>query len=319
MKNDYDGEWHSAKEAIAMDKKDITAVWKCTTTNRKKAHDKHIYSYYDHRCTAKNLGITGDSSPHTVDAILNINRGKKNISGITEEVYEKLNSKKLQFYIDFETINGAILDDFSTFPQSNSHEYIFQIGVGVEVAGWWKYKSFTVDFISENEERRICELFIHYITYMRIVYSKEETYRIYHWSNAEQTLWNKTMHKHYNYFYEIYKGLPLLEPLAEWVDLLKIFKDETIVVKGAFNFGLKSIATAMYKHKMINTKWDTVCTDGSTAMLFVKLANDKVHANILSSIKQDYLVEDIKKYNECDCKTIYEIVKYIKSCFEHFD
>ena len=48
----------------------------------------------------------------------------------------------------------------------------------------------------------------------------------------------------------------------KWCDLYKLFYQEPIVIKDSFNFGLKSIAKAMKKHKMINVKLESSCSSG---------------------------------------------------------
>ena len=86
--------------------------------------------------------------------------------------------------------------------------------------------------MSFYEEKKIIDKFLGFIgNYSNNI--------IYHWSNAEPILMKKSL-KRYNY-----------DNKVNWCDLLKIFKEIPIVVKGSFSYGLKSIA----KTKTANKKF----------------------------------------------------------------
>jgi len=98
------------------------------------------------------------------------------------------------------------------------------------------------------------------------------------------------------------KGLPNMKTL----DLYQIFIEEPIVVKGALKYSLKSIAKALYKNKLINTTWETSeCNNGMNAMLLA-------HKYYNMSKKDNIIMKDIIKYNEIDCKCLWEIIKYLR-------
>jgi hypothetical protein len=90
-------------------------------------------------------------------------------------------------------------------------------------------------------------------------------------------------------------------------DLRKLFVDSQIVVKDCFSFGLKNIACAMKKHKLINTPIESECIDGLTAMVKAwktyKTINNPTDAPVM---------KDIIKYNEFDCKVLYDILEYLR-------
>ena len=89
--------------------------------------------------------------------------------------------------------------------------------------------------------------------------------------------------------------------------MYNIFKEEPIVVKDCFNFGLKSIAKAMKKHNMINIEIESNCNSGMTAM--IKAYECYKKENNPSSCE---IMKDIGKYNEFDCKVLYEILNYLR-------
>jgi hypothetical protein len=94
---------------------------------------------------------------------------------------------------------------------------------------------------------------------------------------------------------------------VNWVDLCKYFEKTPITIKGCYNFKLKNVGNALFAHGIIDTKWETNTCDGFTAMLEA--------INIYKSgkcIDNDANYKDIIKYNEIDCKVMWEILKYIK-------
>jgi predicted RecB family nuclease len=88
-----------------------------------------------------------------------------------------------------------------------------------------------------------------------------------------------------------------------WVDLYDIFIKEPIVIKGAVNFSLKNIARAMFNHSMINTIWTSDIINGFGAMMEA--------INYYKNNDVD-IINNIIKYNEVDCKVMWEIVKYLR-------
>ena len=67
---------------------------------------------------------------------------------------------------------------------------------------------------------------------------------VFHWSNAEKTIFNKMNKKYDNIF-----------PVPNWLDFLEIFKKNNILIKNCFDYSLKNIAKEMYNNKFIKTIW----------------------------------------------------------------
>ena len=79
------------------------------------------------------------------------------------------------------------------------------------------------------------------------------------------------------------------------------------MVKGCFGFGLKEIVQNMRNHGLIDTQMDSECTNGMMAM--IKAWN--CYANF-SNPSNSPVMKDIEKYNEFDCKSLYDILHYIR-------
>jgi predicted RecB family nuclease len=124
-----------------------------------------------------------------------------------------------------------------------------------------------------------------------------------HWSHAEKTFYNTAWKKH---------KLNGFDKIDIWGDMLKVFRDEPITIKGALNFSLKSIAKAFYKHGFIKTIWpNTVISDGMAAMIQAYDCYKTAKKNNINDIMVLQIMKDIKKYNEVDCKVLWEILSYL--------
>jgi hypothetical protein len=104
-----------------------------------------------------------------------------------------------------------------------------------------------------------------------------------------------------------------------WIDLLDVFKQEQITIKGAFNYSLKTIAKAMHEHGMIDTKWDeiaptaddTTIVNGLSAMVHaVECSKQAVEQKI--DMCELPIMQKIIAYNEVDCKVMMEILRYLR-------
>ena len=81
-----------------------------------------------------------------------------------------------------------------------------------------------------------------------------------------------------------------------------------IGVKGAFDYGLKSIAKAMHAAGLIETRWDDDSLDGLAAMVGIMRA-----AQRSEPLPTSPLVQRIAKYNETDCRVVAEILRYLRA------
>ena len=90
--------------------------------------------------------------------------------------------------------------------------------------------------------------------------------------------------------------------------MCKIFREEPITIKGCFGFGLKQIANKMKEYGMIDTILESECSNGMMAMIKAW----KCYNNIPNP-KNSPIMKDIEKYNEFDCKSLFDIMKYLRT------
>jgi predicted RecB family nuclease len=131
--------------------------------------------------------------------------------------------------------------------------------------------------------------------------------RLIHWSAAEDSAFGTA----YNAAVKRHPGNEWQDP--NWFDFLtQVMRKEPVVVRGAMGFGLKAVARAMFQHGLIGTQWSDSITDGLGAMMAAwRSAED---AAMLGCRLADLpLMQEVVKYNEVDCRVMWEIVAYLRA------
>jgi len=299
MKNDKDGIYRKFKSEIAKELSEITSIWWCGYERRMMAHHKKIYSWKDKRLTAEMMGFNDTKTAHTIDLILDINRQNKELIRLTDlrktidKRWLNFGNDVMEFYIDFETIArniGQITEN------DLSGDFIFMVGLGMVINNEWVFKNFVVDELKDECEHNMMKEMWDFIENIMVQENKTSCVFI-HWTHAEVVFYNKFKNKRIN------SNIPDIK----FFDMYKLFLDNNVVVKGAFNFSLKTIGNAMYENRMIETCWDSnsICSNGLQAMF---LAYEQYTANNITDV-----MDKIVFYNHIDCKIMWEIMRYIRN------
>jgi hypothetical protein len=306
MNNANDSPWHSTKKALADYLGEITNIWQCGVENRTIAAKNGITSWRNPRCNSKLLGHNGPKISPIIDAILNINRGELKI--LPKFIQTKLPDNKVSIFLDFETVNDLIGDISKDTTQTDNTSYVYMIGIGWTVRDnpKWNYRCLTTNIIDNDNEK---EIFLTMHDILLEIAEENDAHgdmTVYHWSNAERAIYNSTYEKYRELMHD-YDNLLVWS----WFDLCDLFKNEKIVVKGAFDFSIKSIATTMFKHGFIKTCWaEDGFLDGLNAMVKAMECSETAKKNSIS-MKDLPVVKKIVDYNEMDCKVMMEILKYV--------
>ncbi len=306
MSNRADGKWHSTKQKIADQDGEISNVWHLGVKHRKMSHQKKIYSWKDPRFSTSQVGMKGKKIPPLIDKILETNRGSDLISPsvISHNVLGWRDSC-LDLFVDFETVNNT-LTDFHTIPNIEDTSMIFMIGLGrFNSQNRWIYKNWTANRLSKDEEKRVCQEMVRYITRLS---SREEVdlkdIKVWHYSHAEKGWWNKAMKRN--------SSLPDLK----WCDLLQLFHQTPITIKGCLGFGLKGVANQMFNHGMIGVTYNpeehSNCLDGASAMVAAYRAQRDCDERE-TDLPTHTLIHEMIKYNEMDCRVVGEILRYLRN------
>jgi len=303
MSNQHDQPWHAEKVRIAKACNDVTMLWNCSVKHREALFAKQIYGWNDINCNASNMGIISPTRQKTINSIIDVNRGSCNFS----PVIIKNNTSgwqiktDMELFIDFEVVND-ILDDFTQFPIAPKNEIVFMIGVGYvdRATRQWNYVNFVIDHLTLQDERVLFDKFDAFLGQWKRNYGNTP---LYHWGHAEQTFFRNAQERHVKQWKHI----------TGWFDLHTIFTHEPIAIKGAFGYGLKEIATAMYDLGMIQSKWNerSKCVDGTSAMLLGIKCEQEANTKRIT-IPNTTIIQDVANYNNIDCRVVYEIIKYLR-------
>ena len=316
MRCTEDAPWHRAKQEIGEQTQDLTVLPRVTAELRNAAIESGLSRWSDPACMGERLGISGSTSIRQVNAVIRANRSPAEgpvVFPAKITAAEALWRRPLaaEFYVDFEFVTD-LDDDFSNFPDKGGQPLIFMIGCGFlgdpNNRTSWNFGVFSANRLTEDEERRIIT---EWLTYLREVCEARgttvENARLFHWSHAETSnlteAYNSAAVRH---------GSPPWNKLP-WVDLLKeVIRAEPVTIRGAFGFGLKSIAKAMNAAGLIATKWDDGPTDGLGAMIGAWWC-DAEAANRGVSLEELELYRQIKAYNEVDCRVMAEVLHFLRT------
>lgn len=291
--NNHESEWENEKKKLAEEIKEITLIWNISYEQRCDLINNNI-KCWDNPKLLKELKET--KNKNIQEKIIHINKQNDilispriNISQKFKNILEK---KKCEIFFDIESFlsfdeKNGLFDDIHPIK-----EPILAI-IGLLYKN--NYKDFTIDDFSIKSEEKIINEFIKYLHYI----SKDEIIYIYHWGHAEM-----------NYFNYIYKNYSYLEfPKLELINILDYFRTEPIIIQGIFNFGLKSIGNALYKHKLIQTTWNKNDNGLETMINFKEICKNN-NKNI--PLKRYIEIKDIIEYNNIDCQVLYEIIQFLR-------
>jgi len=316
MRYAEDAPWHLAKQQIAAQLEDLTLLPRVTPQLRRLAISAGLHRWTDPACTAERLGISGETIVPLVNAIIQANHSPAGGSVLFPEQVTVNHElwrlpKPAEFYVDFETVSD-LDDDFSRLPQKGGQPLIFMVGCGYLAdptdLQTWAFKVFTANRLSTDEEQRVIT---DWLAHMRTVCAAGRTTleesRLFHWSPAEvsnlTTAYNSAAPRH---------GFPPWDRLP-WMDLLNnVVKKQPVTVRGAFGFGLKAVAKAMYQARLIATNWGDGPTDGLGAMIGAWWCNGEA-ARRSGSMRDLDLMKSIEAYNEVDCRVMAEVLHFLRT------
>jgi hypothetical protein len=301
-----DAGWHDAKAKIARELAELTMLPRVGLAERTRAHAAGITRWDDPRLSAEVLGVSARDSP-IVNAILEVNR-----DGGPALRPERLSDglwrtrAPVEAYVDFEFLQD-LADDFTAFPRKGGQPLIFQIGCGTYRDGAWRFRQFTVDDLTVEAEARMID---DWLIYLRGLCSDGATdlgeARLVHWSPAEQSNFERA-----------YDNARARHPDRDWpplpwYDLLHdVVQAEPVVVRGAFSFGLKSIARSMRAQGMIATDWGEGLADGAGAMAGAWNASLEAKRRGVT-LGDTNTMREIARYNEVDCRVMAEILDHLR-------
>ena len=323
MKNKYDCKWKTAKKIIAKDREELTLLWNCSLTKRNNAIINGIKTWKDYKqyCIDE-----GGYTNNVLASILEINEPNNSQlfnprieESLNEDLLELIPPKNKPFIVlDFETSNN-LNDDFSDLPDKGGYEYIFLIGITVvipletsnnKIQYEYRYFPFMIDQLNLYDELKIFKKMIMLLSDLLSwlnIDIKTERLTLNHWSPAERTFFNNLIDRQYD---ELDEEEQKILDCIDFNDILCIFKQQPITVKGAYDFSLKTIGNALFNLGLIKTTW-TSELNGFNVML--EMSKYNIEAEKLRLSLKDYKeVNEIILYNMIDCNVLAEIIVFLQ-------
>lgn len=313
-------DWGSMKKWLAQELKELTQLWQVSVNGREQAHKMGIYRWDDPRISPEHVLTRGVASyGPKLAQMLEVNTGNGPLilpARIEQDRDVWHPTPGVEFYVDFEFCSD-LNDDFSALPEKGGQPLIFMIGCGHVEEGEWQFGCWITDQLSEDEELRVIREWVRHMEEVRTRLDPENAQpRIFHWSHAETTQLNGPA--------QSAPDVPNSSARrrhrdpADWPDYLnfydflsKVVRPEGVAVKGAWSFGLKDIAKAMRKHRMIDKDWGDSQVDGLGAMVGAWHCDAEARRKG-TSMADEPLMQDIAKYNEVDCQVMMEIIRYLR-------
>ena len=305
MRNREDHPWHTAKRKIAEQQEELTRLWQVGVEKRNRALAAGVRGTRDPTLTPADLGLHGGKQGPILQAILAVNRdstGPPVRPQRVEAARPHWHARPdLEFYVDFETTTD-LDDDFRQIPERGGQPLLFMIGCGHVEGGEWAYHCFTARFLTKAEEARILD---DWLAHLAAVRERQAPHLasplLIHWSHAEVS------------FLQTALGDSFFAPELPWFDFLtQVIRAEPVVVRGAWDFGLKSLARAFRQHGLIETGWGEGPADGLGTMAAAWWCAREA-ARRGCGMDQIDLMQAVRAYNEVDCRVMMEIVRYLRA------
>ena len=287
MKN-HDSEYHDIKKDLAHRNKEITLLYNVGVNHRNNALSHDISMVNDPKLTTDILGLRPSLTTDLINNIISVNSQEcvENILYNDMSNCGNWNTAKVRCYLDIEAINTSIYD-----VAHNRPNYIFMIGIGIVINDVWQFKVFTTDNLLQESEEKILTEFNTFMNKIANKHKKVKHIPIFHWSNYEKTY---------------LEPLLMLDDKFRFHDVCAWVKDNGICVKGAYDFKLKNYTKALNKSGMINIDWPDGISDGINAM-------NTAYNYYTHDVGDREVITDVEKYNEIDCKSMFEIHQLCKT------
>lgn len=279
--------WQEQKLDIAKKQEDVTMLYYCGENKRKLADELGINSFT--KIDASSLNIKSSKIAKSIDRSIQLsNQTSFQIlpKKLDSECVFDLEAQELELYIDYETF--YIENNTHCTDNQKGRTVVYFIGCGFVENNIWNFKTFILKDL--QDETQIFEDFL------KEFQKWNKKFKIYSWGPTEKNLFNKVIN--HNLFSD-----------ENYVDLLKLFRNNSITLKNVFSYSLKHIAKAMYENKCITTTWpkSNSIQNGLEAMY----EGLQLYLDCPEDVRLKKM-EHIKIYNEVDCKVMWEIVSYLR-------
>lgn len=316
MCNKYDQKWEKFKRILAERWGELTLLWYCGYEQRKKAHEKGIYSWKDPKFTAKEVvdsfykGGSSNKRREIMKEMIKLNRTSDKVYSY-KKCEEIPDEKNKEIFIDFEVLSNY--DNSNSYPQG----MIYMIGLGwIDKDNSWSYKSFYAEKLCELEEKRILYEWWNTIEKLKKDFNINKIVA-YHWSPAE-----------FNFLSRVHKRNPIPKIMdgiedehVELKDLMEMVLDAEVVIRGVWGYSVKDFAKGLYNYGLIPEIWEL----GEKGNFINSGENSITKATMCYNIATRYNTDisripdfsSLITYNQTDCRVLYDILNFLREHVYH--
>jgi hypothetical protein len=279
------GAFQPVKVHLAQTNAEITQLWQVGVQHRNRAVSQGVWRLDDPRLSSALLGITHPKNARIVDRMI---EGVRNPDApvVAFAPGTKVDLPKhgvRRVYLDIETVNGTL------YGCGVSSNLVFMVGIGWEGEdGAWQHRCLVADALSSEEEARLLG------EMLEVVGSANDQVEVCHWGLFERvTLLPKL------------QALGLRHGHLRFHDLCQWMVDHEVVVRGALDFGLKTVGRAMRANGLTDLSWPPATVDGLEAM-------HHAWEHYTNNALRDNALRDIAAYNETDCRMMLEVHRVLE-------
>ena len=242
----------------------------------------------------------------------------------------------IEFFVDYESIQGLLREDFSTFPdKGDDFECQYMIGCGYSLNRvWQEFQCFVVSDLTQSAEE---EIFRQWFEYMDDVCNRQgvapNSAQMIHWGDHERSRNTSARERAGSPSWwlpssptqsQISDGATVPTNTLNLWDMKKELIDVVpFGVTGAFRWGIKEFAKSMAAVPAASGSinlWPSpspVEHGQSASLAPLPAARAGTTLNIRDSADPskfaDPLIEASRVYNEVDCKIMFDILEYLRS------
>jgi putative phage-type endonuclease len=332
MCNKFDQKWRNIKKDLAEKWGELTLLWYCGINQRNKAHEKGIYTWKTSNETltpseivmslytdSKNEDTYNFSNrKRIIKSMIKLNRtdkiySSKDFGEITEPYIDTQNA--LEVYIDFEVLSGKNINNNISSRLQTPQDIIYLIGMQWKCLDTNKieFKSFISSSLTSLAEKNMIKNWWDNVKELKRKY-KVEKIILYHWSPAEERFLNRAFKRHSL----SYIKNNLKSGNYDLRDLMEMYIDAEVVIKGVWGYSVKDIAKGLHKFGLISEVWDDTEKGGDTINSGegTLTTATNCYKEIISSgmeIQNNPNFKPICEYNKMDCNVLYHLLSFLRT------
>lgn len=335
MCNKYDQRWRDIKQTLAERWGELTLLWYCGIEQRRRAHKKGIYSWKDdtrssvivdsfytdkeekeRRRERKSKNIS--RRRRIMGAMIRLNRTEDKVyrsyhTREYEEPYLDIPEKTKEFFVDFEVIPYN-QNRYNSERSRQPNGMIYLIGLGwLNKNNIWEFRSYIASSLTQGAEKQML------LSWWKTIQSVKRMFRasravLYHWSCAEPIFLGKALER--NPIREISDDLE--GGGYEFRDMMEMFLDAEVVIRGVWGYSVKDIAKGLYRHGLLQEIWEkgekgNATINSGVGTLATAAGCYKQASKYGIDILQVPQFSSLKEYNEMDCRVMYDLLLFLRN------